>query len=64
MHSQPFATLPVGHWFRLPGYDDLLFKSDSSTAKNFGCGLLRKPTRFGRKGSKTEIADDVMVTPV
>lgn len=57
-----YAEIPVGAYFRIPGYDNLFQKIDNDTAKNHGTGgMLNKPVSAGRKGQKVKMPHDTMV---
>jgi len=56
MERHYWTDLNIGDYFRIPGFDDLLQKVSDTHAKDHGCGLLFKPIRFARKGTKILMA--------
>lgn len=47
---EAFSRLAIGDVFQIDGYDDSFVKRCSGSAKSLGCGLLKNPNRFTRKG--------------
>jgi len=47
-----WTELKIGEHFSIAGYDDLFEKLSATQARDHGCGLLSKPSRFARKGTK------------
>lgn len=57
-----FHTLPIGACFRVDGYDDLFRKESACHAVSKGCGMLTRPVRFCRKGTKVSFLPDSLVS--